>query len=578
MKDTASENSRILMDVIIARGVETIIISPGSRNTPLIIAAEAREKLKKYVVADERTAAFMALGMAMGSRRPVALACTSGTALYNYAPAVAEAFYQKIPLIVISADRPAQWIDQDDSQTLRQSGALANIVKASFDIPLETEAPGPCANPAFTTEKHWFVNRLVNEAMTVATTGLRGPVHINIQLDNPLGKIVDVPEANERIVRVVENEDRMNQAVLDSVALEMMEKRILVVAGFMPPDDKLNRALIEFSRLPNVAVMCETLSNIHTPADTYLIDSLLARLSDEEKRNLKPDIVISIGGSLVSRMLKEYLRRAEGTVHWKLGDSPASTDTFQRLDAHFECDPAVFFQGVTAFIRHKEKCGQKIVHSGYSELWSAAREKASAINADKLRQAPWSELTAHAECLKLLSLGNINLFFSNGTPIRYSQLAVERVWHACYGNRGVSGIDGTNATALGLAMAKSKQPTLLLSGDLSFSYCPQILALKEYAPNFKIIVFNNAGGGIFRFIRTTRSLPMREEYLCAPPNLPLHKLCDAYGWNYLKAENMKELHDSIVAFMVDDANVLLEIKTDPQGSADILINFLEEKI
>ncbi len=172
MKDTASENSRILMDVIMARGVKTIIISPGSRNTPLIIAAEAREKLKKYVVADERTAAFMALGMAMGSRRPVALACTSGTALYNYAPAVAEAFYQKIPLIVISADRPAQWIDQDDSQTLRQSGALANIVKASFDIPLETEAPEPCANPAFVTEKHWFVNRLVNEAMTVATTGL----------------------------------------------------------------------------------------------------------------------------------------------------------------------------------------------------------------------------------------------------------------------------------------------------------------------------------------------------------------------------------------------------------------------
>ena len=272
MKDTASENSRILMDVIIARGVKTIIISPGSRNTPLIIAAEAREKLKKYVVADERTAAFMALGMAMGSRRPVALACTSGTALYNYAPAVAEAFYQKIPLIVISADRPAQWIDQDDSQTLRQSGALANIVKASFDIPLETEAPGPCANPAFVTEKHWFVNRLVNEAMTVATTGLHGPVHINIQLDNPLGKIVDVPEANERIVRVVENEDRMNPAVLDSIALEMMEKRILVVAGFMPPDNKLNRALIEFSRLPNVSVMCETLSNIHTPADTYLID------------------------------------------------------------------------------------------------------------------------------------------------------------------------------------------------------------------------------------------------------------------------------------------------------------------
>ena len=190
-RDTADCGCSQLMDVLAARGVKTIVLSPGSRNTPLMIACAARPELKKHLVTDERTAAFMALGIAMVSRNPVAIACTSGTALYNYAPAVAEAFYQQIPLIVISADRPGQWIDQDDSQTLRQFRSLENIVKKSFDIPVWDPAPIPCANGRFRSEGEWAANRLVNEAITVATTGRPGPVHINIQFANPLEATVD---------------------------------------------------------------------------------------------------------------------------------------------------------------------------------------------------------------------------------------------------------------------------------------------------------------------------------------------------------------------------------------------------
>ncbi len=179
MQDTDKNFCSILFDVMVEKGVKDVVCSPGSRNTPLLIAASSRESLRKHVVIDERSAAFMALGLAVVSRRPVALVCTSGTALLNYGPAIAEAFYQSVPVVVISADRPEQWIDQDDSQTLRQYEALSNYVKRSYQL------------PAFGNddkEMQWYANRIINDAMIEATSRRKGPVHINIQLDNPLGK------------------------------------------------------------------------------------------------------------------------------------------------------------------------------------------------------------------------------------------------------------------------------------------------------------------------------------------------------------------------------------------------------
>ncbi len=193
--DTANRSCRMIADVLLEHGVIHVVCSPGSRNTPLLLAVSSRERFKTHVVIDERSAAFMALGLAQVSQNPVALICTSGTALLNYAPAVAEAYYQGLPLIVISADRPEQWIDQDDSQTIRQPGAFAHFIKRSYDI---------AALPDPEKERLWLTNRVVNDAMIEAMSARKGPVHINVRLADPLGIVKSDSEREEaRIIRII---------------------------------------------------------------------------------------------------------------------------------------------------------------------------------------------------------------------------------------------------------------------------------------------------------------------------------------------------------------------------------------
>lgn len=273
MKDTANSNCRELLDVLVAHGLRTLVASPGSRNAPLLIGASSREELDTIMINDERMAAFYALGIAMSTQRPVALACTSGTALYNYAPAVAEAYYQKIPLIVISADRPSQWIDQDDSQTLHQYEALGKIVKKSFDIPAETGMSQKCQNGEYGSEREWFVNRIANEAYLVATTGQKGPVHINIQFATPLETTQEYCARRPRIVEYTDVAATLPFETAKEICEYLMDRRVMVVAGFMQPDHALNKALMSFCRRPNVTLLCETLSNLHIGEHSCMVDS-----------------------------------------------------------------------------------------------------------------------------------------------------------------------------------------------------------------------------------------------------------------------------------------------------------------
>ncbi|MDE7351068.1 MAG: 2-succinyl-5-enolpyruvyl-6-hydroxy-3-cyclohexene-1-carboxylic-acid synthase, partial [Muribaculaceae bacterium] len=187
MINTSNVYCRQIVELIRAHGVQTAYCSPGSRNAPLILAMEACGEIKKRVVIDERSAAFQAYGCALVERCPVALVCTSGTAVLDYAPAVAEAYYSGVPLIVVSADRPSEWIDQDDSQTIRQFGVLRNIVKGSYDVRAIPEGSGM----EYTSRMRWNINRTVNEAMLKALEGKPGPVHINVQLSDPLGEMLE---------------------------------------------------------------------------------------------------------------------------------------------------------------------------------------------------------------------------------------------------------------------------------------------------------------------------------------------------------------------------------------------------
>lgn len=582
-KDTATATARELLDVLDARGVRTFIISPGSRNTPLLIGLDARDDIKKIIINDERTAAFAALGYSLASHEPVALVCTSGTAIYNYAPAIAEAYYLHIPLIVITADRPSQWIDQDDSQTLRQHGALDKIVKRSFDIHADAGAGSACASSLFPTEREWYANRVANEAVSVATSPTQGPVHINMQFADPLNKTVAFERKEVRTVETVRGENTLSRQTVNALAERLAGKRVLVVAGYMRPDHALNRAMLKFAALHNVAVMCETISNLHLGEESFMIDSLLTHLSQEELEQLRPDVCISIGGALVSRLLKDFLRRSDRIEHWTVTETEIPADCMQRLTVHINADPARFFSGMAgALARHetKDKCLfdkrleiTNIATSGYGDMVRSMRCKVAARCEQFLQDARWTELKALDILFRRLP-EDVNLFLSNGTCVRYAQLLTHRTPHASYCNRGVSGIDGGNATALGAAIAY-KGTTLLLTGDMSFSYCPEILHLVDDTADLRIVVVNNSGGGIFRFIKTTRDLPMREEYFCSDPKLQLQGLAATYGWNYLKAENETQLEAALDG-LLNNRRTILEICADGEESARTLISYMDK--
>lgn len=563
MIDTTKKFCSTLFEVIQQKGITDVVCSPGSRNVPLILAVASRTELKKHFVIDERSAAFYGLGISQISQKPVVLICTSGTALLNYAPAIAEAYYQAIPLIVISADRPVQWIDQDDSQTLRQDGAIANYVKKSFSIPaLGEDDP----------QMLWYVNRIANDAVTTAITGRKGPVHINVHISEPLGNKVNYDNSRQRIVNTIESDAIANKEVIKEMANEIHQSKVLLVAGFNQPDSKLQKAITDFSRFPNVVTMAETISNLHLKDSDYSIDSVLTSYSNDFLDKLAPDIVLSIGGSLVSRKLKEYLRRNSNKCkHWAIGYSHSISDPFMSLSLRIETNPARFFRNLTSILRKiKIQRDESVIN--YNNIWNQLRINAFKIKNKYIDNIGWSELKVFDILLKNIP-SDYNLFLSNGTPIRYAQIINYHLPHASYCNRGVSGIDGSTSTAIGGATAY-KGNTILITGDLSFSYDIGGITMKGIPDSFKIVVIDNQGGGIFRFIPSTSSLEEREEYLCQSPNIPYKLLAQGYEWVYYDCDNEKTLKEIFPKFLANKKKSILKITCPGISSAEYLRNYM----
>ncbi|MDE6806472.1 MAG: 2-succinyl-5-enolpyruvyl-6-hydroxy-3-cyclohexene-1-carboxylic-acid synthase [Muribaculaceae bacterium] len=573
--DTSKDVARILLDILMAHGVRDAICSPGSRNAPLLVAADARPALRTRIVTDERSAGFVALGIAQVSRRPVVLICTSGTALLNYAPAVAEAYYQGLPLIVVSADRPLEWIDQDDSQTLRQPEALRNFVKGSYDISDREAGDRP----------GWYDTRIANDAMLTALAPKQGPVHINVRLSPPLGATVSgTLSSTPRVIRRMGPSQKPEKDLVRELANTLKERRVMIVAGFLPPDARLNRAMTRMRAHDNVVVMAETLSNLHLPVEDYSIDSVLCTLRDEDAEAYHPDVVISIGGALVSRMLKEYLRLRAGSPgfeHWSVGFNHTTVDCFQALTLRIECDPGYFLSALSPELARARRALSKAPNGRnpespavYCELWHNARIKAIGRVMHEGATAGWSDFRAFRAILSLMP-PKVNLFLSNGTSVRYAQiLSFYRRPHAEYCNRGVSGIDGSTSTAAGGALAYNGD-TVLVTGDMSFAYDLSALqTMKAIGSELKIIVIDNGGGGIFRFINSTSDLACRERYFCADPDAPIAALAGAYGMGYLHAATEEELYDALQLFFNARGAVILEITTPPAESAEVLREIL----
>jgi len=571
MTDSSHPSCRIICDLLLTHGVRDAVVSPGSRNTPLIIALSARGEITKHTVIDERAAAFYALGRALVTQRPVALCCTSGTAMLDYSPAIAEAYYQGVPLIVLTADRPAQWIDQDDSQTLRQPGALDNFVKQSYNIPVihSTEEK----------EKCWLANRLINDALLKALDGRQGPVHINVQLDGALGATTDItddPHICGRKIEMIAAEAYLSPQTLDALAKQLLDSNTLVVAGALPPSHKLNHAINLMQTLPNVYIMHETISNLRLKGVHNAIDSILSAINEEQRNELRPELTITLGGALVSRMIKEYLRKGSTESrmeHWSIGRQHTTVDCLQSLTKRIEIDPEWFMRQIIGRVHRLLKKGYRPTSdSSYARKWESVKTEGLNRLQRHIDTAPWSDLTAFDTIFRNIP-DDANLFLSNGTTIRYAQLLMKKIPNSCRCNRGVSGIDGTTATAIGGASVYGGT-TVLVTGDMSLHYDSGALSLDNGSGKMVIIVVNNGGGGIFRFISATRNIPERETYLSPQTNAAIEKLAEAYGWEWKEAVDKESLSKVLgEAFASESNRILVEVKTG-DGKPDILRDLL----
>lgn len=562
--NTDKESCRILVSLLEKHGVRDAVVSPGSRNAPLMMALNASGAIRTTVVIDERSAAFIALGKASVTGDPVVLVCTSGTALLNYAPAVAEAYYRKIPLIVVSADRPMEWIDQDDSQTLRQYEALANYVKGNYNIPAD------CSSPTI----QWYVNRMVNDAMISAMSGRQAPVHINIQLDAPLGGISPSNSTRWMCRTITTTSPDAALSKTDAEALAAIvagSSRVLVIAGFHSPDMRLREALRRFSASGNVVVMTETISNVMSTDFINDIDSVISTIGPKELDSLCPDVVITFGGAIVSRFIKQYLRKVSPREHWHVGLSDTTIDCFQSLTRRIEMDATPFFEDLTTAIGKIEVSGNR---STYHDDWMDKARAAKEIHENYLVSAPWSDLRAVHALMQAIPEGAA-LQLSNGTSVRYAQLFPALQCLRSDSNRGVSGIDGSTSTAIGAASAFPERMTLLLTGDMSAQYDVGALAAPCIPATFRMAVLCNGGGGIFRFIDATRSMPILDRFLVAERPFPLRELAEAYGFEYMEVSSETALMDALPRFFSPSPRpIILAIHTSGELSATVLRDYL----
>lgn len=554
MESTAKESCNILADVLAGHGVRHYVLSPGTRNAPVIVALARREGIRRHVVVDERSAAFIALGIAQQTGEPVALVCTSGTALLNYAPAVAEAYYQKLPLIVVSADRPREWIDQDDSQTIRQFEALSQFVKKSYDLPARCDDD----------TARWYANRIVNDAMIEATSGQRAPVHINVQIDEPINALAPW-NGSQRIIEAVEPSAFLSDAAIDSLMAEAEGKNILIIAGFGSHDEALEREVNRLAEFPNVAVLTETIANLNGDRLIAAIDRTL--LAMESRQDYVPDLLITLGGALVSRIVKTFMRRYHPAAHWHVGVTATTVDCMQSLTRRVLTDPATFFSQTADRLRTDG--------SRYNALWHDLASRGLQRHNGYLQGIGWSDMKAFSMILPAIPK-HFHLQLSNGTTIRYAQLFGEQLTMACNCNRGVSGIDGSTSTAVGASIA-SDGPTLLITGDMSFSYDLSALASRYCSPRLKIIVMKNGGGGIFRFIKSTSELPEMEQYLEVGLDVPVERYAAAFGFRYFEATDEASLAEALPAFFAECAKpAMLAVVTDNVVSATVLKNYFSK--
>lgn len=542
MKYTDKPLAQVVISLCKEAQIQHIVISPGSRNAPLTLGFVNDPFFKIYSIVDERCAGFFALGIAQQLLKPVALVCTSGSALLNYYPAISEAYYSHVPLVVISADRPADFIDIGDGQTIRQANVYANHIGFSANL-VDFED---------VLDKQFSNNiSLIREAITFSSDKLL-PVHINVPLEEPLYGLTDkwIDIAPQKTKEFVSKPAAISEITLLAKLWNQSLKKMILV-GTLAPNSIEKKWMEKLAADSSVIVLTETTSNLHHPNFINSIDKLIAPLDVEALEKLKPDLLITIGGMIVSKKIKAFLRTFKPRSHWHVGKFEAY-DTFFCLKGQIKCNPNEFLKIFMDDIWSEQ--------SEYQSNWLAIREIHALKHQTYSNQIPFSDFKVFDTILASIP-DNCLLQLSNSSTIRYAQLFDVNPSLQVFCNRGTSGIDGSTSTSVGAAVVCSGQ-TVFVSGDLSFFYDSNALWNNYIPKSFRIIVINNQGGGIFRILPGYEETANFKTYFETSHNLTAKQLCEMYGFEYAKADEMESLNSELQKFYeISDKPKLLEIFT-----------------
>ena len=534
-----------IIEICQQKGVQHIVISPGSRNAPLTIGFTNNPYFKCYSIADERCAAFFALGIAQQIQKPVVVVCTSGSALLNYYPAIAEAFYSQIPLIVISADRPQNKIDIGDGQTIRQENVFANhsLYNANLQENVSTEN-----------------DNNIQMALHVAVTQ-KGPVHINAPFEEPLYETVSELQVQPYIV---DFNTKSKTFSLGNSTIETWNKaaKKLVLVGELFPNSVEQHFLDVLANDPSVVVLTEKTSNLHHPTFIDQIDTLITPFTDEDFKAFQPEILLTFGGMVVSKRIKAFLRKYKPAHHWHVDDLRAY-DTFGALTNHFETKINTFLSQLLI---------EKTIESSYQSSIATIWKDRVAKHQEYTAQIPFSDFKVFDFICQNVPK-NSQLQVSNSSAIRYLQLFDLDNTVQVFCNRGTSGIDGSTSTAIGAALA-SDLPTMLITGDISFLYDSNALWNNYIPKNFKIILLNNSGGGIFRILPGHQETETFNTYFETSHQLNASHLAKMFGLDYFEANDEATLQQQYTAFLNQNKKpCILEIFTPEKENNWILLEF-----
>ena len=544
-----------IVKLCMAFDVKNVVISPGSRNAPLSITFDRyKNEINCVTISDERSAAFFAIGMIQATNKPAAVVCTSGSALLNYFPAVSEAWYRKLPLIILSADRPAQWINQCDGQTIMQTNVFGTHVKKSVSLPV-----------VMSRDEAWLNNRLVNEALISATTLPLGPVHINIPLNEPLYGLKEASTSLPRKIMSINKTKFSEDDLLAVVPIINESKKVMMLAGQAQYNEEISNSLARIKRLNQFVILCETTSNLHLANTVNTIDRCVDGLNEMEENEFAPEVLITIGDAVVSKKIKGFLRRNKPKYHVYIGSEHQITDTYQLL-THWLNVPA--FE-VLPLLEKKINSNQ----SSYNEFWKNHYNYCESRHHEFLKECTWSDLKVFSILFEKLPWCNLHL--GNSTPIRYAQLFNELKNVYSYSNRGTSGIDGSMSTAAGHAYL-NKDINILITGDISFYYDSNALWNKHLKSNFKIVLINNSGGNIFRIIEGAKDENLTKNYFEAHQEMNAFYICKQFDIRYFSANNEASLKNEIEFWLNEkERPSLLEIHTNNIESPKQLKKYFE---